>query len=211
MTQILTRSRRISLPAVLTVVAWLAGCAAPPVVAPPPPATIQAPAVTASPPPVRTTGARYVWSDRLGASAQRLRANLTGGDVSVSQTTDERLWVSLPAEAAFAAGRSAVKPPATGWLDQVAMALRSLPASEIQIVSDADGPANNSRARTLALERAASARDWLVIRGVPPQRIGVSARSSTSVTSASGTTASDGLRLDILIGERARGPSEAPK
>jgi outer membrane protein OmpA-like peptidoglycan-associated protein len=173
---------------------WLAGCAAPPVVAPPPPATIEAPTVAPGGVPARAPGATYVWSDKLAASAQKLRSGLQGNDVAVSQTTDQRLWVSLPADAAFAAGRAAVKAPATGWLDQVAVALRDLPRAEVQIVSDADATGS---ARALALDRAASARDWLVGRGVPPQRISVAGRGSRSPVPA------DQRRLDILVGERA--------
>jgi outer membrane protein OmpA-like peptidoglycan-associated protein len=175
-------------------VLWLAGCAAPPAVAPPAPATIEAPSVTPGVAPARPAGATYVWSDKLAASAQKLRGGLQGNSVSVSQTTDQRLWISLPADAAFATGRAAVKAPATGWLDQVAVALRDLPRADVQIVSDAD-PGNGARA--LALERAASARDWLVGRGVPPQRIAVAGRSG------SGAVPADPRRLDILIGERA--------
>lgn len=184
---------------------WLAGCAAPPVVAPPPPATIEAPTVAPGGLPAHAAGALYVWSDKMAASAQRLRSGLQGNASAVSQTTDLRLWVSLPAELAFAAGRAAVKAPATGWLDQVASALRELPRAEVQIVSDADGAGNDNSARVLALERAASARDWLVIRGVAPQRIVVAGRNARTAVPP------DQRRLDILIGERARTASEPTK
>ena len=174
---------------------WLAGCAAPPVVAPPPPATIEAPAT--APGGTARASTTYQWTDKLASAAQRLRGSLQGGDVNVSQTTELRLWVSLPADQVFAAGRSAVTAPARAWLDQVAIALREVPRAEVQIVSDADG-GNSTSTRVLALDRAASARDWLVSRGVPAQRIGVAGRS----TPAAG--AADSPRLDILIGERSR-------
>ena len=202
LTQVLTSGRRRAFGAG---VVWLAGCAAPPVVAPPPPATIEAPVVAPSSVPARAAGTPYFWSDKLAASAQRLRSGLQGNNVAVSQTTDLRLWVSLPAEVAFAPGRAAVKPPATIWLDQVAVALRELPRAEVQIVSDADSTGNENSARVLALERAASARDWLVIRGVPAQRISVAGRNGRA------TAASDLRRLDILIGERARAAGDATK
>lgn len=184
---------------------WLAGCAAPPVVAPPAPATIEAPAVAAGAGPARTGGASYAWSDKMAASAQRLRGSLQGNNVAVSQTTDLRLWVSLPTDAAFAPGRAAVKSPATAWLDQVAAALRELPRAEVQIVSDADATGNDNTARVLALDRAAAARDWLVIRGVAPQRIGVAGRNGRAATPA------DQRRLDILIGERQRSVGDPSK
>ena len=202
-TQFLTpRWRQVAPAAAL----WLAGCAAPPVVAPPPPATIEAPSVAAGTVPARTPGTAgtvYAWSDKLAAAAQKLRTGLQGNNVAVSQTTDLRLWVSLPADAAFATGRNAVKAPATAWLDQVAGALRELPRAEVQIVSDADASGNDNSARALALERAASARDWLVARGVAPQRIGVAGRG--------GRGAAEPRKLDIMIGERARPGAEPAK
>lgn len=155
--------------------------------------------------PARTGGGAYTWSDKMAASAQRLRGGLQGNNVAVSQTTDRRLWVSLPADVAFAPGRAAVKPPATTWLDQVAVALRELPRAEVQIVSDADAAGNDNTARVLALDRAAAARDWLVIRGVPPQRIAVAGRNARAATPA------DQRRLDILIGERDRAGVEQTK
>jgi outer membrane protein OmpA-like peptidoglycan-associated protein len=155
--------------------------------------------------PAKAAGTTYLWSDKLAGAAQRLRSGLQGNNVAVSQTTDLRLWVSLPADAAFAPGRAAVKPPATAWLDQVAAALRELPRAEVQIVSDADAAGSDTGARVLALDRAASARDWLVIRGVPAQRIGVAGRSVHAAT------APEQRRLDILIGERARATGEPTK
>ncbi len=152
-----------------------------------------------------TAGAVYAWSDKLAAVAQKLRSGLQANNVAVSQTTDLRLWVSLPGDAAFATGRAAVKAPATAWLDQVAVALRELPRAEVQIVSDADSTGNDNSARALALERAASARDWLVGRGVAPQRIVVAGRGGR------GALPADQRKLDILIGERARPGAEAAK
>jgi len=203
MTQILTRPacprRGPGRLATCAAALFLASCAAPPVVAPPPPATVEA-AATEPSGTARPSGpsSAYLWTDRINSSAQRLRGNLSGRDVNVAQTTDLRLWVSLPADQAFAPGRSALKAPATGWLDQVAIALRELPRAEVQIVSDADTATNSNSARVLALDRAASARDWLVIRGVPAQRIGVAARGATTLA------AGDQRRLDILIGDRSR-------
>ena len=194
-------NRTLSKPPVALLIAsacaLLAACSTPPVVAPPPPATIEAPPVSASSPVKSATGGTYLWSDKLGSTAQRLNSELSGGDISVSQTTDQRLWISIPAEAAFASGRAAVKAPASGWIDKVALALRSHPQAEVQVVSDSDGSGSESAAKALALDRAASARDWMVMRGVAPQRVTVAGRNGKP--SAAGPR-----RLDILIGERAR-------
>jgi outer membrane protein OmpA-like peptidoglycan-associated protein len=172
---------------------WLAGCAAPPPVAPPPvpPPVAAAPSV---PPPAPTSSSGWTWSPQLDAAAQRLRDTLGGSGVEVAQTTDQRLWLSLPGAETFPIGRSALTRPGGAWLDKVAQALRTLPQAEIQIVGPLDARQGGG---ALALDRAASARDWMVMRGVPARRVQVSGQVPR------GKTAPTEPRLDILIGERA--------
>ncbi len=147
----------------------------------------------ARPGPVRDN-AGFTWSPEMGATSQRLRGSLIGTGIDVSQTTDQRLWLSLPVETVFPKGRSAVVPAAAANLDKVAQALRANTRAQVQIVGDADPGAFGS---ALALDRAASARDWIVGRGVPASRIVVANRSTRP-----GATP-EARRLDILIGERA--------
>lgn len=183
--------------------ALLAGCAAPPPVAPP-----TTPIVTSTPaPPTDAVGAPiratrgYAWSPQMDDTARRLRSDLSG-NASVAQTTDQRLWVSLPSAEAFAAGRSALTPGGSAWLDRVAVALRENRRAEVQIVGSADPALRGKAAETQAMDRAASARDWMVARGVPAPRMsvaGVAARAAVA-------TPAEGGRLDILIGERVDAP-----
>lgn len=174
---------------------WLAGCAAPKVAPPKVPQPVPpASGATVVPPPVApATTTAAPWNERLEAVASRLRGSIAGNGVEVSQTTDQRLWVSLPAETAFAPGRSALTPAAGGWLDQVAASLKTLPRAQVQIV----GPADPRGGGALAVDRAASARDWMVMRGVPAARMAVSGpaakpKDATAVPA----------RLEILVGER---------
>jgi outer membrane protein OmpA-like peptidoglycan-associated protein len=148
---------------------------------------------TTRPGPVRDS-AGYTWSPQMGDTSQRLRGALSGSGIDVSQTTDQRLWLSLPVEAVFPKGRSAVAPGGAANLDKVAQALRANTRAQVQIVGDADPGASGA---ALALDRAASARDWIVGRGVPASRIVVANRSTRPGVAA------DARRLDILIGERA--------
>ena len=139
----------------------------------------------------------YVWSDPLAAASRKLRSDLPSA-VSVAQSTDGRLWVSVPAQAAFDPARSALRPAATPWLDRIAAVLRELPRSEVQIFGEPDPQSRDDRAsHGLALDRAASARDWMVGRGLPARRIAVAGRHLVAATSR------DARRLDIVIGERA--------
>ncbi len=174
----------------------LAACASPPVARQDPVPDVPLERPTAAPgSPVPASA--YVWSDPLAAASRKLRSDLPSA-VSVAQSTDGRLWVSVPAEAAFDPARSALRPAATPWLDRIAAVLRELPRSEVQIFGEPDPQSRDDRAsHALALDRAASARDWMVGRGLPARRIAVAGRHLVAATSR------DARRLDIVIGERA--------
>ena len=167
----------------------LGGCSLPKTTAPPLP-----PPASAAPLPAAPAGA-WAWSSQIESAGTRLRGSL-GGGAEVSQTSDQRLWIALPGEAAFAAGRSAVTPAAGAWLDQIAASLRGLPRAEVQIV----GPADKRGGQSLAVDRAASARDWMVMRGVPARRMAVSGPDARGRG-----LAADG-RLHIFVGEKSTPP-----
>lgn len=180
-----------------TAVLLLAGCAMPVVAPPAVPAPVPpAQQTTPAPAPLTPAGA-WTWSAEMDSAAARLRSAL-GGEVDVVQTTDQRLWLSLPGDEAFPAGRSAVTPAGRAWLDEVAQALRSVPRAEAQIVGAPDAKRGGA---SLALDRAASARDWMVARGVAARRVAVSGQAPKS-----GKTVLPN-RLEILIGERSAAPA----
>ena len=154
----------------------------------------------AAPGGVPRPGGAFVWTTAMADTSQRLQSALRSSDMAVSQTTDQRLWLSLPADKAFDKGRSAVKPGAAANLDQVALALRANTRAQVQIVGDPDALSANGAGNALALDRAASARDWIVGRGVVASRIVVASRNAKTGPQA------DGPRLDILIGERSTPP-----
>jgi outer membrane protein OmpA-like peptidoglycan-associated protein len=160
----------------------------PPVTPAPMPAGTPVPAAPSAPPGAAAAG----WSNDMELAASRLRNALRGSPVDVAQTTDQRLWVSFPAEQTFAPARPALTPAAGAWLDQVAAAVRATPRSTVQIV----GPADPRGGSALALDRASSARDWIVARGVAPMRVTVTAQAPRPRAPASDA------RLEILIGER---------
>ena len=183
----MSKTSRIALTdaVVVAVAVALGGCALPKVAPPTVP-----PPVSAAPVAPTATGA-WAWTPQLDSAGSRLRISLLGSGADVSQTSDQRLWISLPSDDTFAAGRPAITPTAGAWLDKIAATLRSLPRAEVQIV----GPVDNRGGAALAVDRAASARDWLVMRGVPARRMAVSGQSPR------GRVATEG-RLDILVGER---------
>jgi outer membrane protein OmpA-like peptidoglycan-associated protein len=176
----------------------LAACSVP-TVAPPklPPAVAPAPPLAGSPAAPARAAAAYVWSPQMSGAADRLRNQLAGHGVTVTQTSDQRLWLSTSGVEVFDKGRAALRSEARPWFDQVALALRGNARAEFRIVGSGDPGAQGSGAEALASDRAASARDWLVARGVSPVRVAVSGRIARA------STATEWSRLDILVGERA--------
>lgn len=168
----------------------------PPPVAPAGPSAAVPAAPAQATAPTASSGA-WTWSPEMDSAANRLRGTLRG--VDVVQTTDQRLWLSVPGEDAFALGRAAVKPAAGAWLDEVARSLKDLPRAEVQIVGAPD--AKGAGGSALALDRASSARDWMVMRGVPARRVAVSAQTQKSAKTPVPN------RLEILIGERSAAAS----
>lgn len=165
----------------------LTGCALPKAEAPPVPPPVSAAPLPASP------AAAWVWSPELEAAGTRLRSALAGSGAEVSQTSDHRLWISLPAATSFPAGRAALSPAATPSIDRVAATVRALPRAQVQIV----GPADARGGAALAIDRAASTRDWMVMRGLPAHRMAVTGEDLR------GRSPTGEARLHIFVGERS--------
>jgi outer membrane protein OmpA-like peptidoglycan-associated protein len=134
--------------------ALLAGCAStkPPLqtapVAPPKPGVAAPAAVT------------------LPAEQKRLAELFRGTPVVVELTGEGALRVEVPLKYSFDKGKSAVRPPLAKVLDHVVPSARSVGAST-RITASGD-----SGAGTLAQDRAAAARDYLVGKGVPVTAFG---------------------------------------
>ena len=188
----------------LLLTALLAGCAAPPKPVP----AVAAPVPGSAPGPVygqAAPGTRS-WSPQMEATERQLSDALSGTGITLSKTTDERLWITLPGDMAFQPNRSALKPGATAVLDKIALSLRNLPAAELRIVGHTDAKGGAAANDALSLDRAASTRDWLVARGVSPVRIAVAGRGARDPLASNDDEAgrATNRRVEILIGEKLR-------
>ena len=195
----------------LLLTALLAGCAAPPKPVP----AVAAPVPGSAPGPVygqAAPGTRS-WSPQMEATERQLSDALSGTGVTLSMTTDERLWITLPGDMAFQPNRSALKPAATAVLDKIALSLRNLPAAELRIVGHTDAKGAAAANDALSLDRAASTRDWLVARGVSPVRIAVAGRGARDPLATNDDEAgrATNRRVEILIGEKLRVSPAASK
>lgn len=116
--------------------------------------------------PVPPAGARR---RTLASERKRLAALLRDTPVTVDSTDDGAVRVLVPLEFCFERRRSAVRPALGAVLNHVALGAREEPGFELRVLApgDAAGPGN----ATLAQDRAASVRDYLVGKGVPRPRI----------------------------------------
>ena len=121
----------------------------------------------------RAAAGAWAWSPQLdcGRLAAAQRAARLAAPTS-SQTTDQRLWISLPAD-------DDLRRRPLG--DQAAAPAPGSTRSPRRCARCRAPRCRSSASRTpqrrrpaLALDRAASARDWMVMRGVPARRIAVS-------------------------------------
>lgn len=136
---------------------------------PPAPAVPPAPAPVERPaPPAGNAATRAAATQaRLAAEKARLASLFRGTPVVFELLPDGSMRVDVPTAFAFDPGRAAVKPPLAAVLDRIA-AGQQRELTRIAIGAPADTAAQGT---ALARERAASARDHCVARGMPAERV----------------------------------------
>jgi outer membrane protein OmpA-like peptidoglycan-associated protein len=144
--------------------------AAPVAVAPAPGAAVPTPLPAPPPPPAPGSAEqRTALAGELTVEQQWLDSFFRGTPVQVRQRDDGALWVDVPREFCFDAGRSNVKPALAAVLDKVAESLRRRPAAIVTLLAAPDDPPGNT---PLALQRATQMHKHLRDRGVPVSRLG---------------------------------------
>jgi outer membrane protein OmpA-like peptidoglycan-associated protein len=146
----------------------------------------------------------YTWTQGLANTQDQLTSTLRASGATVSQTNDNRLWITLPGDPTFEPGRSTLKPKARTQLDKIASYLRTMPNAEVRIVGHTDPKGSTATNNALSLERAASTRDWLVARGFPAMRTAVAGRGAADpiASNKDDTGRASNRRVEILIGQR---------
>lgn len=91
-----------------------------------------------------------------------------GTPVVIAMQGDGSLRVEVPLEFSFDTGSALIKPALAAVLDRVATSTRRVDG---RLLIDAPADADATNAQRLALDRATSLRQHLVVRGVGPQHI----------------------------------------
>ncbi len=198
----------------VAVLALLSACAsAPPKVVPAPAPAVAVPGSAPGPVYGDSKPGTRAWSPQMEEAESQLRSALQGSGATVSKTTDERIWITLPGDLAFEPNRVKLKPVATGLLDKIVVALRGFPTADLRIVGHTDSKGAVAANDALSLDRAASARDWLVARGMSPVRFAVAGRGSRDPLASNDDEAgrASNRRVEILIGEKAKVGAQSAK
>lgn len=145
----------------------------------------------------------YVWSKKMQEQKAAMEKATAGTGIAVSQTADNRLKLEVPADAGFAVGRSAVSGSLAGVLDQFASTLQQNPVTQVSIIGHTDSTGGDAVNNPLSVDRANSARDYLIARGVSATRFGTEGRGAREPVADNGTAAgrSQNRRVEIFVAE----------
>lgn len=145
----------------------------------------------------------YVWSQRMEAQRQAMSQATAGSGVEISRTADDQLKLEIPSDISFDVGHSEIKPDMRPILNRFAQTLKDNPATTVRIVGHTDSTGGDVVNRPLSMDRAMSARDYLVDRGVATARIGVAGRGAQEPVASNATEAgrAKNRRIEIFVGE----------
>jgi outer membrane protein OmpA-like peptidoglycan-associated protein len=147
----------------------------------------------------------YVWSKSMEDKKRAMEQATAGTGTVVTQTADNQLKLTIPSDISFDSGRADIRPNLRPILDQFAQGLGQQPSMEVRIVGHTDNTGSDAINNPLSVNRAQSARDYLVSRGVSSSRISIDGRGSREPIADNATEAgrSRNRRIDIFLAERA--------
>jgi outer membrane protein OmpA-like peptidoglycan-associated protein len=149
----------------------------------------------------------YVWSKNMEDKKRAMEQATAGTGTVVTQTADNQLKLSIPNDISFATGRHDIQPRLMPILDQFAQGLNQQASMEVRIVGHTDNTGGDAINNPLSVNRAQSARDYLVSRGVSASRMSIDGRGSREPIADNSSEAgrARNRRIDIFLAERATG------
>jgi outer membrane protein OmpA-like peptidoglycan-associated protein len=146
-----------------------------------------------------------LWSKRMEDKRRAIEKATEGSGVAVEKTSDNRLRVNVPADVTFATGSSTISPTMRSTLDTIASNVE--PQLQVTVVGHTDSTGSAALNDALSLERATAVRDYLAVRGVTAQRIGVFGRGAREPVADNDSDAgrARNRRVEIFLAEPAQG------
>jgi outer membrane protein OmpA-like peptidoglycan-associated protein len=146
----------------------------------------------------------YVWSKNMEEKRIAMEKATAGTGVMVTQTADNQLKLNIPSDISFDSGRYNIKPNLQPVLDQFAQGLNGQPNTEVRIVGHTDSTGSDAVNQPLSVNRAQSARDYLVAKGVDARRIATQGLGAKQPLADNGTETgrAKNRRIEIFLAER---------
>ena len=146
-----------------------------------------------------------LWSKRMEDKRADMNRATQGTGIEVARTNDNQLKVAVPSDFSFDSGSSTIKPQMRPVLDQFAQGLS--PNQRVTIVGHTDSVGGDTLNNRLSLERAASVREYLRMRGVDASRVLVNGRGEEEPVASndSATGRAENRRVEMFLSEPARG------
>ena len=148
-----------------------------------------------------------IWSNRMEKQKQAMEQATRGTGIQVSQTSDNRLKLDVPADVSFDTGRADIKANFRPVLEHFANTLQDNPATTVTIIGHTDSTGGDAVNQPLSVERAARTRDYLAMRGVSPNRISIDGRGEREPVASNADNAgrARNRRVEIYVAEPNRG------
>lgn len=146
----------------------------------------------------------YVWSKNMEEKKRAMEQATAGTGTVVTQTPDNQLKLTIPNDISFDSGRYDIKPRLRPILDQFAQGLAQQSSTEVRIIGHTDNVGSDAVNNPLSVNRAQSARDYLVSRGVSASRIAIDGRGEREPIADNSTEAgrARNRRIEIFLAER---------
>lgn len=150
-------------------------------------------------------GGGYLWSQKMQEQKAAMEKATVGTGVAVTQTQDNRLKLDIPSDVSFATNRSDISPSFAPILNQFATSLNQNPVTTVTIIGHTDSTGSDAINNPLSMDRANSARDYLVSRGVARTRIATEGRGSREpiADNSNPSTRAKNRRVEIYVAEPA--------
>lgn len=147
----------------------------------------------------------YIWSRQMEEQKRAMEEATAGTGVQVTQTRENLLQLDIPSDISFRVNSAAILPNFQPILDRFAQTLVANPATTVQIIGHTDSTGTDAINNPLSVNRAASARDYLVARGVQVSRIMIDGRGSRDPIADNNTPAgrAQNRRVEIYVGQAA--------
>ncbi|MGH6610242.1 MAG: OmpA family protein [Burkholderiaceae bacterium] len=147
----------------------------------------------------------YVWNRRMEAQQKQIEQQTAGTGVEVTRTADNQLRINIPSDISFPVGQATITPNFRPVLDNFAQSLQQNPEATVTIIGHTDSSGSPAVNEPLSLQRADATRDYLVSRGIAPNRFQVDGRGAREPVASNDTDAgrARNRRVEIFVGDRS--------